>query len=395
MFKVNRLYFLLILVLVGGFVYWLYFLLQIRFSMGDAYPPYSSFRSDPMGTKALWVSLDELEGIEAVRHLGRSRKLEHANSTIFYFGVSPWLYDNVQKSYWEEILPLAQNGNHLVLGFGPANSLVSAGEEILERVSKEDEEPRDPLAFKMRTFESSPDANKRFMPAKAPEIREAARRIESPLPEVLPWRGNSYFLDLAPGWEVIYTVEDKPVVISKQSDGVSAILTTDSYFFSNLALWEARQPELLTWFMGGKSRIVFEETHLGLNASTNLMGLIRQFGLHGFLIGLILLGLLFIWQQAGSLLPPIEAEKRGTAQGKHAASGLMNLLGRGIPEKNLLDTCFQEWRKNLKAHQPMLRSREPEVEAFLRSQATEKPSELLVTHYNEIQRIVTRRRPFK
>ena len=35
-------------------------LLGLQFSSGAAYPPYSSLRSEPLGTKVLYVSLDKL-----------------------------------------------------------------------------------------------------------------------------------------------------------------------------------------------------------------------------------------------------------------------------------------------------------------------------------------------
>jgi len=394
-FKVKHLYLFLALVLIGGFLYWVYYLLQIRFSIGDIYPPYSSLRSDPLGSKALFASLEALEGVEVERHLGRLSELKDAESTILYLGELPWMAGAATLLKWEEVLPLAQNGNHLTLAFRPSAFFNAASESVLVRIKGDDPEDDEPPEFRLDIFEAQDDSESGEIKDGNVEFLEARRMIEAPLPEVLPWRSKVYFADLAPGWEVVYAVEGRPVVIEKREAGVSAILLTDSYYFSNEALWKARHPNLLAWFMDGRTRIAFEESHLGLNASTNLMGLVRQFGLHGFLIGFTLWGLLFIWHQASSLLPPIDEEKRGTTQGKHAASGLMSLLARGIPANTLLETCFGEWRKNLKAHQPMLQSREAEVEKYLRTASISKKQESLVAQYNQIQRLVTRRRPSK
>ena len=35
-------------------------LFQLRFEAGDVYPPYSSYRADPLGTRALYQSLENL-----------------------------------------------------------------------------------------------------------------------------------------------------------------------------------------------------------------------------------------------------------------------------------------------------------------------------------------------
>ncbi|WP_075088131.1 hypothetical protein [Verrucomicrobium spinosum] len=54
-----------ILVLLGCFAVWcLSSIIGRRFSAGDAYPPYSSLRSDPLGSRVLFESLDRLDGTQ-------------------------------------------------------------------------------------------------------------------------------------------------------------------------------------------------------------------------------------------------------------------------------------------------------------------------------------------
>src|SRR3954471_1262081 len=55
----KRLSILILLLVVAGFGYGLKLLFEARFEAGDIYPEYSSLRSDPLGSKALYESLGE------------------------------------------------------------------------------------------------------------------------------------------------------------------------------------------------------------------------------------------------------------------------------------------------------------------------------------------------
>jgi len=43
------------------------YLYSLRISKGDVYPPYSSLRADPLGTRALHDGLEDLEGLHVQR----------------------------------------------------------------------------------------------------------------------------------------------------------------------------------------------------------------------------------------------------------------------------------------------------------------------------------------
>src|SRR5207302_10666788 len=62
-------------------------LLQLRFETGDIYPPYSSLRVDPLGTRAFYESLETLRGVTVQRFIEQWTKLpEGRNTTLFVFG---------------------------------------------------------------------------------------------------------------------------------------------------------------------------------------------------------------------------------------------------------------------------------------------------------------------
>src|SRR5713101_8912577 len=64
-------------------------LFLLRFSAGDVYPPYSSLRADPSGTRALYESLEKIPGATVARHLKPLSLLEGAEGIVFYTGASP------------------------------------------------------------------------------------------------------------------------------------------------------------------------------------------------------------------------------------------------------------------------------------------------------------------
>ena len=66
---------LLALVLFAVFAAGIARLFVLRYEIGDIYPPYSSLRTDPLGTKVFAAALDDLPGIEVRRNFKPLPKL--------------------------------------------------------------------------------------------------------------------------------------------------------------------------------------------------------------------------------------------------------------------------------------------------------------------------------
>ncbi len=59
----------------------------LRFESGDVYPAYSSLRSDPLGTRALYESLENIDSVMVGRNYRPLESLEfEPGTTFFYFG---------------------------------------------------------------------------------------------------------------------------------------------------------------------------------------------------------------------------------------------------------------------------------------------------------------------
>jgi hypothetical protein len=109
-----------------------------------------------------------------------------------------------------------------------------------------------------------------------------------------------------------------------------------------------RQPELLAWFIGPSRRVIFDETHLGVEESPGISALARKYRLHGLFGALLALALLFVWKNSTSFLPPYEEEVRrdggDAVAGRESSAGFVNLLRRNIRPDDLLGVCITEWR---------------------------------------------------
>ncbi|MCP4111672.1 MAG: hypothetical protein GY749_40145 [Desulfobacteraceae bacterium] len=115
----NRKLFVLIII-AAFFIAGVAKLFVLRFEAGDFYPAYSSLRSDPVGTKALYESLNNLDNISATRNfLPLKRVRSVSDATFLYLGVS--VYDIMYLS--EDSLRMIEQsvtaGTRMVFSFLP------------------------------------------------------------------------------------------------------------------------------------------------------------------------------------------------------------------------------------------------------------------------------------
>jgi hypothetical protein len=358
---------LLLLLLGAGFIAGLLHLFNLRFEAGDVYPPYSSLRADPLGTKAFYDSLDDListrRNFEPLRRLGDGR-----NTTLFYLGESP---DNARFSTNEYRIfeTFVRSGGRLVFAFSPsyaaprANRFAKPGPATppivtptnapARRMRRQAAEFRDPGTVSIREYwhlDFDYAALKRNDDGSfAPGL--ASRKSETALPPQLDVHSALYFDNFGPDWEVHYARRDRTneyaVLIERAVGGGSIVLAADSYSFSNEALRQARLPALLTWFVGRNDHVIFEETHLGTRNDPGIAAMARRYRLHGLMAALVILAGLFLWRSSVNFIPPTEEQLSGEqthqVAGKDATEGFINLLRRNIPPVDILRICLEQW----------------------------------------------------
>jgi hypothetical protein len=392
----------------------------LRYETGDIYPPYSSLRADPLGTKALAAALAELPGVTVQSNFKSLPKLRPTGPvTLVYAGVS-------DQSFWNgpELLAfdsLVANGTRALFTFLPVETPPTKSEDERSKeqehkkkeVQTEEEKSREKAPIQPRS-NPQPDKPKGDdqQTGKAAEGKkgttggkdrkeddEAGEQTEpligfdtvgkrwgfsfGYLPEEkgrafdrhaalvepggrlesdISWHSALCFRDLKPPWKVLYMCGTMPVVIERPYGNGSIVLVADSFLVSNEALRGERYPLLLSRLFSGPSQIVFDEEHNNLRENPGVAYLVRKYRLHGVIAGLLLLAILFVWKNAVRFVPAYEVSPTGLdiVEGKESSEGFINLLRRTIAASAILETCLNEWRKTF-AHQPRILAKAEEI----------------------------------
>jgi hypothetical protein len=387
------------IVILLAFSYGLLHLFLLRFESGDVYAPYSSLRSDPLGTRALHESLVQLNISPISRNYRPESQLQFdAHTTLLYLGAQVFYPKAVSEEFAAAVDRLTDMGGRLVIAFLPVDKTLGAclpcdteqGDEDQskdESDQKQDTKPdqtesaepatndsdnKRPQAEE-ETSEKSDSLSPNFKSVsleerwglsfnydnagKEPRVAVVDAAFKSTeLPDSISWHSVLYFSNLQEPWKVIYRQNGQPVIVERPYKRGTILLCADSYLFSNEALWSERHPGLLTRLIGPNSHIVFDEAHLGVYEVPGVAGLIRSFGFHWFFIGIIVLFVLFIWKNSVHFVPPLDITSDGpnlnTNSGRDYAQGLISLLRRNLPAKAVLRVSQEEWKKSFGARQP-------------------------------------------
>ncbi len=370
-------------------------LLQLRFSMGDVYPPYSTLRADPLGAEVFYDALASQPGVSVERNLRPLNLLgkppfgvaerdaaQDPSPTVFYLGADayewPFLMDAAAADRLETIL---RGGGRVVVTFLPATSPLTRQHLALARRENDESSPSptpgtsparhrrdDPnrpvdlvkrwkLDFRRADAHAKPDPqNPPPTTADHAQARPARGVLVPGDPALLSWHSPVDF-DLTPapareaGWTALYVCGERPVIVARPfgERGGELILSADSYFLSNEGLRAEPRPGLLAALVGPGRRVIFDETHHGLSENAGVVTLARRYGLQGALAALGLLAALFVWRNVVSLVPPdvVEADGGGgtAIAGRDGAAGFLNLLRRGVPARDLPSACLAQWER--------------------------------------------------
>ena len=411
---------ILLFLALAGFIFGLARLFHLRFEAGDIYPEYSSLRADPLGAKALYESTGKL--LLADRNYQSLSKLDHGRqTTLFYLGVEPEDL-KLTAGQWNDFESFVGSGGRLVISLLPTyqkpqsnrfksrpgvtatNAPTSGRTNQKGPRSVPPKPPRndDEDFASLRKVSIEEQWRVRFNYAELPRdehgIYKAApafRGDVTDLPESISCHTALFFDQPDNSWRVIYTRKgDRPVWIERRYGSGTVVLAADSYYFSNEALVKERQAALLAWLIGPHQRVIFDETHLGVEETPGIAALGRKYRLHGLFAGSLLLAGLFLWKSSVTFVPPHEPEVRSDGPeliaGKEAAAGLVNLLRRNISSGDLLSVCITEWKRSC-AHQVSMAKLE-RIQAVLDAQNDIPPKERRpLETYRAISQILTER----
>ncbi|MBK8000767.1 MAG: DUF4350 domain-containing protein [Verrucomicrobia bacterium] len=360
---------ILFLIAFIGFIAGLVHLFHLRFETGDSYPPYSSLRADPLGTKALFESLETL--VETRRNLHTLAKLaDGRDTTLFWLGAEPMDLRFVPADY-ERLETFIRSGGRLVISLTPTqraprmNRFATGTPGRPARITtnappiRPGEEFLDPDAISIRDrwqmeFDYAPLSSVEDQVVPEPAVLRQTNAATK-LPRSLAIHTATHFGDATNGWETIYARVARtnvyPVVIERRFGRGSIVLCADSYHFSNEALRRDREPQFIAWSVGGAQKIRFDETHLGVTQEPGVAALLREYRLGGVFIALLVLAGLFVWQNSVSFMPPYEEqlarERAELVEGKDSATGFINLLKRNIVPADLMKVCIEQWNTHV------------------------------------------------
>ncbi|HVR35423.1 MAG TPA: DUF4350 domain-containing protein [Methylomirabilota bacterium] len=378
----------LLVLLIGGLVH----LFQLRFAAGDVYPPYSSLRADPVGTKAFHDSLDGLGGLSVDRNARPLARLEERSPfTLLYLGMDPSEAGRLDRATAVAMEELLERGARVVITLPPIGTRLDhaiARERAASTAPPASPPPTTPMDGNGASDETQPpgeqDAGAPGVGVRRPveesrgfpegeefvsverrwdfrvefealpldgdrKVRpvRVSREAELDLPGELTWHSGLVFAPRDEDrWRVIYSREGRPVVMERDVGKGVLVVVSDSYLLSNEAMRIDREPVWLAWVAGGHPVVMFDELHHGVRESRGVMALARRYGLHGFFAGALLLAGLFIWRNAIRFPPAVEGfdeTSEGWVEGRDAVSGLVNLLRHNVPAETLPAVCLEEW----------------------------------------------------
>jgi hypothetical protein len=398
-------------------------LLNLRFEKGDNYPAYSSFRADPLGTKALFESLDQLISVD--RNLKPLAKLGEGRAvTLLWLGADArdWRF---QREEFRRLETFIRTGGRMVVGFlpavqrpwvsrfpagsprarGPGGPPMATNAPPVPSSSEWEESSGLPATgqwnFALNYADLIRDEDKRFLPAAA-FLR--ATDESNALPHNLPVHTTLYFDQLDPAWRVIYSrfagTNQQPVLVARRFGKGSLVLVADAYPFSNEALLKDRESALLSWLVGPNQRVLFDETHLGTQTTPGIAALARQYRLHGFFAALLILAGLFLWKNGVSFIPPDEdqlaGERRDVIEGKDSAAGFVNLLRRNIAPADLMKVCLEQWNLHSANTRKPAQAKLEAMQRIIDEQNALEPKQRdPVGTYNKFQQILSKSSGFR
>ncbi len=314
-------------------------LFSIRFAGGDVFPPGSSRRADPRGTRAFLEALAELPGRRVDRNLEPIDRLRDApETTLFLWGVpAADLTRGLEGSDWREVARFAAAGGRVVIG------LAAGSDDDLTGGIRPAGATNGPPGFHL------PEAWQFTLVPVVTPPGETFRAVPvDGLPERLAWPASPTFIAPAPTWETVYAGTNGPVVIRRSIGPGEVVMLASDYLVSNEALRTDRRPGLLAWLAGERPRVVFDETHLGLRLEPGLASLVRRYRLAGALAGLVLLAGLHVWRSVVPfhVQPAPPAPGTEVVPGRPSEEGLLHLLRRSLPAADLARTCLDTWRED-------------------------------------------------
>ena len=331
---------------------------DLRLASGAIYPPYSSLRADPLGTKGLYESLERLPEMEVRRQFRHPRHLpEGKGRGLWVIGLPAWELNGSEEEV-RSIERFVRTGGRLVVALS-GSSFASLQWNLSRRgtnvpppgtgVGPASQSGEDPSVVDLgaRWGFQLRDVDDKTTPPLGAGLNAICDPLFLPVP-ALAWHSPASFVSLSSEWHSVAQIGTNTVLMERSLGNGTVVLASDCYLLSNEALRLHRATEFLSWLVSDGQSIWFNETHLGIQENPGVMTLVHRYRLTPFLWACLGVAFLFIWQSAASFNASTEIEAKGSVavRGRDSVSGLVGLLRRNLPATELLSCCVREWSRS-------------------------------------------------
>lgn len=260
-------------------------LYQKRYHGSDVYPVFSSFRSDPSGAKVLYESLSGIDDLEVGRNMRPVKEIKNPQETCLLL-IGAGHVD-------QDTLEFALSGGRVVVCY---STFSGQGEGM--RYSGDKDGRMLSMDSRKELLVTTPKLPVKVVPVDKMQKEAGLKPFH--------YYSSVYFKLSSEEWSKIYMMYGKPVMIERRYGSGSLVLCGDSYLLSNEAMANKPSGNLLVYLLGGRKKIIFDETHLGAYKELNIIWLINKYNLNWFLLVIAVAVLLFSWR---SLLAPSDLNR--------------------------------------------------------------------------------------
>jgi hypothetical protein len=325
---------IILLIMLSVFCSGVLLLLNLRFEKGDLYPVYSTLRADPVGTRALYESLEQIEGLSVERNFEKPEMLSCSSSTVLFIGVTP---DILQKdsTFVTAVKTLVTRKNRIVLAVAQGSDFSRMAIDTVE--SEIDSVPKSLLGLMCKKNSKN----------------DTVVISSKPLFSKMNWPGNIVFC-VDSSWEPIVTKGSSMLLGEKEIGKGKIILINSSFNLCNQGLRKNKitngSNPLIPYLIGSSQTVIFDEWHTGIAHEMGISGLIRKFGFAPVIFVASGWFLLFVWGLHGKKLQMKPSNEILSCD--HASQDSMKLLlSTHISNEQLIDTCKNEWRTSFPKRQ--------------------------------------------
>lgn len=336
-----------VLLIVTGviFIGGAWYALSRRVVRGERYSPYSTYRSDRLGTRRLFLFYEDA-GLEPVR-LKRELLMLEEEGLLFIIeperialptmtGMPMGGYDMFIPQELDRIIDWVSEGNSMVL-------VSSEHGELHQRLGME--------------LYSGPSGRKRY--AERVQLSSLTRSLEK-----IQTRSESHLLPDDQAWVELFAVPDGgedggPLVqgaIRRVGNGTVVILT-DPYVLTNRGLLNPSNLALAVRLAGLREggRIYFDEFHHGFSDPRTIVSYIRARRLHFTLLQVVAVFALFVWRSRSRLGRPRRLEGPGERGSAEYVRAFSLIYRRANLHRSVMRSTYELFRERVAVKNGLMR----------------------------------------